>query len=119
MGYFELIFFIPSDETCYITWKIETPDETKVDKIVSELEKAADYMDTPFRIKFVRLGSLMLGTTVQRRFLQNNKVLRLAVIKFLKEVQYFGEINTIYNAVLKIEAFQLDKEKFRKLIIYY
>ncbi|VDI11535.1 Hypothetical predicted protein [Mytilus galloprovincialis] len=100
------------NETCYIKWKIETADETKIEKIVPELEMAANYMEAPFRIEFVHIGSLILGTTVKSQILQNNKVLRRAVKKFLKEIQFFGEINTNYKVVLKAEAFQLDKEKF-------
>ncbi|CAC5388084.1 unnamed protein product [Mytilus coruscus] len=53
------------NETCYIKWKIETTDKTKMEKVVPELEMAADYMEAPFRIEFVHIGSLILGTTVK------------------------------------------------------
>lgn len=85
--------------------------------VVSELEKAADYMETPFRIKFVQIGSIILGTTVRRCILQNNRILRRAVKMLLKEIHFFGEINTNYKAVLKVDAFQSDEEKFGKITI--
>ncbi|XP_071121918.1 uncharacterized protein [Mytilus edulis] len=104
--------FSDDNETCYIKWKIETADETKIEKVIPELEMAVNYMEAPFRIEFVHIGSLILGTTVKSGILQNNKVLRRAVKTFLKEIQFFGEINTNYKVVLKVDAFQLDKEKF-------
>lgn len=76
-------------------------------------------MDAPFDIKFVRMGSLILATTVKRCILQDNKVLRRAVKMFLKEILFFGEIDTTIKAVLKVEAYQLDKEKFCKIIVLF
>lgn len=73
--------------------------------VVFELEMAADYMDTPIRNIFVCIGSLILGTTIKSRILQNNKVLRCAVKRLLKKIQCFCEINTNYKAVLKVMSF--------------
>ncbi|XP_071176863.1 uncharacterized protein [Mytilus edulis] len=99
------------DGICYLEWKLATPDSWDIDEIKETLENFSSLMGKFFRIEFVYKGSLVIQTSAQLSFLQNDDEFQLAVESFLKDFLDICNLDTDTKTIVKVKI-TISNEKF-------
>lgn len=102
---------LQGDDVCYVEWTLAAPGNWNVDEIKETLEKLSSLMGKVFRIVFVYKGSLVIQTTTQLRFLQNDEEFEFAIKSFLGEFIQICDLNTKSKTIVLVEIV-ISKEKF-------
>ncbi|XP_052059555.1 uncharacterized protein LOC127700195 [Mytilus californianus] len=99
------------NDVCYVEWTLATPGNWDVDEIQKTLENFSSLMGKYFRIVFIYKGSLVIQTSAQVCYLQNDEEFQLAVKSFLKGFLDVCDLDTETKTIVQVEI-TISKEKF-------
>lgn len=107
MALFDILRYIFSEHKDYfVEWTIKTSADTDRD----ELEKIAKYIeqervvDENITIKFVRVGSIVIGTLIPANVVDNSIVFNQTVRRFIRIIIDKCKFNTKFEHILKIDV---------------
>lgn len=107
LALFDILRYIFSEHKDYfVEWTIKTSADTDRD----ELEKIAKYIeqervvDENITIKFVRVGSIVIGTLIPANVVDNSDVFNQTVRRFIRIIIDKCKFNTKFEHILKIDV---------------
>ncbi|XP_052073081.1 uncharacterized protein LOC127711169 [Mytilus californianus] len=103
----------------FVEWKIKTSDDT--DK--EELERIAKYIeqerviDENVKIKFVRVGSIVIGTLISANVVENSDIFIQTVRRFIRMIINKCNFNTKFEHVVEVDVTLKPSSECTKLSI--
>ncbi|VDI13102.1 Hypothetical predicted protein [Mytilus galloprovincialis] len=95
---------------CRVEWRLETPETWNLKEIKETLVKFSEMLRPWFEIEFVYVGSLVIKTLVQKKFLDNRDQMRTSIHSFLEKVVEVCKIDSDETSVIRVDLFiQLDE----------
>lgn len=80
---------------CHVLWKLVTPENWNTEEVKHMMTKLDEcFQDLPFKIKFVRTGSIVILTTVDAKVMKISTALQSNVRAFLTRMVEVCNIET-------------------------
>lgn len=107
-AFFDILryIFFSEHKNYFVEWTIKTSAGTDRD----ELEKIAKYIeqervvDENITIKFVRVGSIVIGTLIPAYVVENSDIFNQTVRRFIRIIINKCKFNTKFEHVLKVDV---------------